>query len=752
MPISQPHDDTPDVQEPVQLEAANVEEVNNQVTNTEEVNPVPEANNETVNTEPTTVENTQQVIDPQPVDENSIDSLQEEDDSQLAELANDEEETARKKAEKEQQELQEKKLKREKTRNHVMREILSTEQTYVDWLKVLDNEFMKPLKQSIEKGNDPLIALNEYQNMFMDIEVVVRVNQELLKSLKDFFRHNGILKDGQEPDENSKYLSLGDIFLKMTPFLRSYTSYINRYEGIFKFIEEKRDSKKKFKKWLDKTQGQPATLHQQLFDFMILPRIPRYNLLLRELVANMDEEDSDYKKIVQANNDIKDVAQRVNERLREQNAQERLVVLGENILGLSFELLRASRKFLYEGVVGYVSHTGIKLRSLFLFSDLLLSAAPIQAPSSPIEEAQVNFEEDSEEANPENQEPQTFPINQKYRMKSAISFLSTPLIWVNDLADGFVLHNAFQIVSKTKVWTYFARNAEEKKEWVAKINKSIELLHHVPSLQGASNSELLQPHPTRSRIAQYLTPKALELMKPYSEDDQQCSPAAPSQRHSSPTLAVNGIDKDISNLRRSSVEKRNSTNSENSSLQKLLTKLQNKQKKKVELDQLTGTIESDDEDETGYNTIKPWMDECNQRLADKKRHAQLVDILVQEKNRLNTETSEYEQDEEYTFVTNPMYGLKTHIMSQQQVGGSSSSSSSGNPATTNYVYSNKRLSIDQELKKVYEKLNPDAEYQAFVGQLRGTNLGGTLVSTGSPAGSGSPESTIQKRKSRFFFL
>ena len=93
----------------------------------------------------------------------------------------------------------------------------------------------------------------------------------------------------------------------------------------------------------------------------------------------MDEDQVDYDKLVKANNDIKDVATRVNERLREQNAQERLVALSEQNLieGLTFELLPASRKFLHEGVLAYVTSTGLKYRTVFLFSDLVLSTIPI---------------------------------------------------------------------------------------------------------------------------------------------------------------------------------------------------------------------------------------------------------------------------------------------------------------------------------------------------------------------------------------
>jgi DNA repair exonuclease SbcCD nuclease subunit len=85
------------------------------------------------------------------------------------ELEEEDEELRRVRLEQEEKEKKERMEKREKQRTHVLREILSTEQTYVDWLKVLDQEFMKPLKASMDRGGDALLAPNEYQNMFMDI-------------------------------------------------------------------------------------------------------------------------------------------------------------------------------------------------------------------------------------------------------------------------------------------------------------------------------------------------------------------------------------------------------------------------------------------------------------------------------------------------------------------------------------------------------------------------------------------------------
>jgi hypothetical protein len=425
-----------------------------------------------------------------------------------------------------------------------------------------------------------------------------------------------------------------------------------------------------------------------------LQRIPRYTLLLRELIGNMDEDHMDYDKIIKANTDIKDVATRVNERLREQNAQERLVTLSEQnvIEGLTFELLRASRKFLHEGVLGYVTHAGIKHRTIFLFSDLLLSAIPI----TPAPENNGTVENTDS--------PNVLLATERYRMKSAISFLSNPLVWVNNLDDGFVLENAFQIVTEFKVWTFFARNAEEKKEWVTKINKSIELLKHVPTLQNATNSPMYAPQ-ANSKICTYLSPKALAAMLPHDQNPKPSRSPAPTEN----TLRANSP-----------------THKKKDSFSKLINKFSQKQKKKVELNQLNGTIDSDDEEEETEVTLpvtplKPWMDECNQRLVEKQRHLQLVNVLFKEEKEVAPLMKELVGEDYEVIAQSPLYGLRG--ASTQQMG----------------VL---RVSMEIELKEKYKEA--EADFNSFISAFKGNISSATT--------SGVTDSTQQKRKSRFFFL
>jgi hypothetical protein len=272
---------------------------------------------------------------------------------------------------------------------------------------------------------------------------------------------------------------------------------------------------------------------------------------------------------------------------------------------------------------------------------------------------------------------------------------------VNDIEDGFVLENAFQVVTEYKVWTFFAKTPEEKKEWVTKINKSIEQLKHVPSLQGAQNAPLYAPLPS-SKLSSFLSPKTLENMLPYDQNPKV---------HKLPSTT------DV-------VTRASPTARKDSGLSKLLLKFQQKQKKKVELNQLNGTIDSDDEEEvetpSAAAALKPFMDDANYRLVEKQRHLQLVNILTKEQNEVAPLIKQLVDEDFEMIVQSPLYGVRANV---QQ---------------TNW-----RVSIEVELKDKHK--GDEADFNQFISAFRGSiSITPTQLS---------PESTTQnKRKSRFFFL
>jgi hypothetical protein len=97
----------------------------------------------------------------------------------------------------EEEKAQKKEAKRVKDKRAAIQEILQTENTYVKQLGLLETHFMIPIRESLTKPGS-ILPPEDYTGIFVDLEMIIRVNDELLSSLKDWFRYMGYLKD-EEP-------------------------------------------------------------------------------------------------------------------------------------------------------------------------------------------------------------------------------------------------------------------------------------------------------------------------------------------------------------------------------------------------------------------------------------------------------------------------------------------------------------------------------------------------------------------------
>lgn len=371
-----------------------------------------------------------------------------------------------------------KEAKRQKDLLHATREALTTEVTYVDQLLLLEREFMKPIKDSMATRT-PILEMMDYQLIFMDIEIIINVNKELLKSLKDWFRFKKLLNDNEPLDENVKPedRTLGKIFLKMTPFLKSYKNYTSKYENNFKIISERRKGSKNFKKFLEKTEFQPHTKFQSLDSLLILPvqRIPRYNMLLGEIIKHTKKDESDYEHLVSALDLIQKVAVTVNDHVKELEIRQKIIDIGNSIAN-SIDIIAPSRKYVTEGTVFLISNKhGLCSRYVFLFNDLILFTS-IKAQNDDFDLLHL-IQGTSQH---------------KYSFRSAVSFTNTPICWINDVEDGEIVQNAFQFVSPNKTWTLFFKTKEEKLQWMNHINKQLEFIEkNTPNLKGKEKSKII---------------------------------------------------------------------------------------------------------------------------------------------------------------------------------------------------------------------------------------------------------------------
>jgi hypothetical protein len=185
-----------------------------------------------------------------------------------------------------EKEEEEKRIKRAKDRRQVEMEMLGTERDYVNNLIMCYDAVIKPIKESLET-NRPILKQDDYETMFLDIELIIPVNKEVLKSLQECFlvqkEIDEKIKNGEQVTIDAKSDTVGKIFLRMTPYLKSYTTFCNKYDQIYKMYESLKETRKPFRKFLERVEYQPEVKYQALPSFLILPvqRIPRYNLLLR---------------------------------------------------------------------------------------------------------------------------------------------------------------------------------------------------------------------------------------------------------------------------------------------------------------------------------------------------------------------------------------------------------------------------------------------------------------------------------------
>eukprot|EP00041_Stephanoeca_diplocostata_P037734 m.1441998 g.1441998 ORF g.1441998 m.1441998 type:complete len:1035 (+) comp25095_c0_seq15:369-3473(+) len=213
----------------------------------------------------------------------------------------------------------------EAKRLNVVNEILSTERYYVSILKMLLDAFVKPLRQAAQltvdqvankimnttgkleytKTGVPKVVISDRQVrvIFHEVESLHAINNLLLEQLEERY------------SKWSAHSTLGDIFLSIMSFLKGYTAFANNFENALKVIS---DCKKEpsFVAYLSHCAENVVACNKMwLEDHMITPiqRIPRYILLLSDLMKHTHETHPDHQLLAQCVVSMKAIARHINE-------------------------------------------------------------------------------------------------------------------------------------------------------------------------------------------------------------------------------------------------------------------------------------------------------------------------------------------------------------------------------------------------------------------------------------------------------
>jgi hypothetical protein len=317
--------------------------------------------------------------------------------------------------------------KKRSARDKVAQEIFTSEQTYVQSLEELVDLYVKPLRRAVAAGS-PVLSASAIDTIFSNVEAIVRIGHELLKMLEDRL---ATWKERQ---------CIADVFICLGPHLGSYAEYCANYTRALIALNDK-SYKATFAAFLKKTaeRGQ----YPNLPAYLILPvqRIPRYQLLLRELLKNTPETHTDHAYLTQSLEKITELAFKINDTIREKQELEQLIEIQRRFTGHP-EIVVPGRVFLREGPVVKICRKTPKARWFFLFSDSIVYAKKVDVGD-------------------------VFIFHREIDLKDAS---------VQDVPDKPKAENAFQVLGKEKSFTVCCKDLSEKTAWIAAIRKAIEVL------------------------------------------------------------------------------------------------------------------------------------------------------------------------------------------------------------------------------------------------------------------------------------
>lgn len=250
-------------------------------------------------------------------------------------------------------------------RTRVAQELLDTEGTYVRNLAIVIKKFQNPLFQ-IARTKKPLLPTDKIRLIFSSIEIIFGCNTMLLEGLN------------QRMARWSSKQYLGDVFLYMADFFRVYTEYINNFDKAQKeLIRSCSDSK--LSKWLENVRVSDVCAGQSLMSFLIMPvqRMPRYELLLKELQKATPNDHPDAEHLKNAIQRITDVNTYLNSKKKEADDHFKMIELAEKLVGKAVKMLLTPRRnFIWEAEITWsdTKHEAEKGNdgSLLMFNDVLV--------------------------------------------------------------------------------------------------------------------------------------------------------------------------------------------------------------------------------------------------------------------------------------------------------------------------------------------------------------------------------------------
>ena len=205
-------------------------------------------------------------------------------------------------------------------RTYVIQELLNTEAVYMQNLQIMIKRFQAPLIASLATPK-PLLSESDIKVIFGSIEIIYNVNMVLLELLSAKMRNW------------SSKQTIGDVFVYMADWFKVYTDYINNYDHSQSTLLRCKEESPRFAQFLYERSIEPICALRGLESFLVAPiqRLPRYGLLLRELIKVTDVSHPDHKDLRAAVSRIDDITHYLNEKRKEFDSRLKMLTLAHSL-------------------------------------------------------------------------------------------------------------------------------------------------------------------------------------------------------------------------------------------------------------------------------------------------------------------------------------------------------------------------------------------------------------------------------------
>ncbi|XP_065673737.1 FYVE, RhoGEF and PH domain-containing protein 6 isoform X2 [Hydra vulgaris] len=243
----------------------------------------------------------------------------------------------------------------------IAQEILTTERSFVNALKLICEDFKEKVRAALAKNNK-FLPEGAFQSIFMNVEQIYELDKKFLKELEE----------RMEKWEHHK--RIGDIIRSYSYFLKMYVTYIKGYDNAMLVLHDCLSTNLKFAHFVAEFEEK----NMKISSYLLRPiqRIPSYRLLLKEYLKNLPKDSVDFKDITDGVEIVSEIANHINESMKEGEKFQEVLRIQSMIVNHK-DLIKPGRFLVKEGSLQKMSRKELQQRIFILFTDTLLYCSSV---------------------------------------------------------------------------------------------------------------------------------------------------------------------------------------------------------------------------------------------------------------------------------------------------------------------------------------------------------------------------------------